>query len=84
MQVLRLNEMMKQRIEEREFYLSIERIKIADFRNSRRTSESDHIWQPEDIFKLSFDSERKTDETNRQLTFKEAKQLFGSRIKKAT
>lgn len=69
----------KRRLEDQELYLAVERIKIADFRNANR-GRNEMATKPQDIFQLSFDKARMADE--RPLTFKEAKALFGSKIKK--
>jgi hypothetical protein len=77
--VLRVIRNQKKFIDDQELYLAVERIKIADFRNAHR-GKNEIATRPQDIFQLSFDKALTTDE--RPLTFKEAKALFGSKMKK--
>jgi hypothetical protein len=78
LEILRLYEQQKKVEEEREFYLSVKRIEIANFINAHRGQNSKTI-KPEDVFKLSFDKDIVYE---RPLTYKEKKALFGSRIRK--
>ncbi len=81
MEMLRYYESQKQREEDREFYLSVKRIEIADFKNAhwKFPGVPDGKLRPRDIFKLSFDQ---PEQEERPLSFKEAKALFGSRIRR--
>ncbi len=54
MLILRLYEQQQQIIDEREFFMGIKRIEIADFRNVHRGNSS--VITPQDIFKLSYDT----------------------------
>jgi hypothetical protein len=78
MEMLRHYESQKQREEDREFYLSVKRIEIADFKNANWSFPGGKL-KPRDIFKLSFDV---PEQEERPLSFKEAKALFGSRIRR--
>jgi hypothetical protein len=73
---LKLHDTVKHDNDLRELFLGVARIMIADFRNVHREKGAP-IVMPWHVFKLSYD---KIEE--RPLTFKEAKALFGSRIKK--
>lgn len=77
-EMLKLYEREKRINEDREFYLSVKRIEIADYKNANWKYPGGPL-KPTDIFKLSFDKEETKE---RQLTFKEAKALFGSRMRK--
>lgn len=83
MEVLKLFKRQKKLIDDREFVMSIERIKIADFRNANFRKENGEPLklEPCDVFHLSYDKPIE-ETTERPMTFKEAKALFGSKIKK--
>jgi hypothetical protein len=83
MEVFKMVRSNQKHLEEREFYLAVERIKIADFKNAHFRTESGQPLdvKPEDIFQLSYDKIR-TDVDERPVTFKEAKALYGSKFKR--
>jgi hypothetical protein len=80
MEMLRLYEQQKRREDDKEFYLSVKRIEIADFKNANWKFQGGPVKE-KDIFKLSFDKEEE-EVKERPLTFREAKALFGSRIRR--
>jgi hypothetical protein len=78
---LKMHDLTKKHEQERQHYedifLGVTRIMIADFRNAH--SSTGNITEPKDVFRLSFEKEVVQE---RPLTFKEAKILFGSRIRR--
>lgn len=72
----------KQKLDDLEMYLFVERIKIADFKNVHfRTEGGGQLdLKPTDVFRLSFDKIEKTSDT--QMSMKEARALLGSKFKK--
>jgi hypothetical protein len=70
--------------EKRELYLSVERIKIADFKNShfRKKSGQPLNLKPEDIWRLSFDKDDKKKKAEKKMTPEEVEKKFGKVGKK--
>lgn len=54
------------------------RIQWADFRNANK-GKNEPMVEPQDLIRLSFDKEKVPE---KKLSFKEAKEQFGSRIKR--
>jgi hypothetical protein len=83
LEVLRLNDIIQQKIDDMEHFLLVHGMQIADFRNVNFRNENDQPLKLtfSDIFpNLSFSKELQTKE--RKLTFKEQKQILGSRFKR--
>jgi len=78
---LKMHDITKRQDQERQYYedifLGVTRIMIADFRNAH--SSAGNTITPQDVFRLSFEKEAVQE---RPLTYKEAKALFGSRIRR--
>jgi hypothetical protein len=76
--VLKLHKDNQRRLSERELPIELTRSFMALFANANR-KENARVFEPQDFYKLSTD---KISVEERPLTFKEAKQMYGSRLKK--
>jgi hypothetical protein len=74
----------KRRFDDREFIMSIERIKIADFKNAnfRKKDGKPLNLDPEDIWRLSFDEEKKKKKEKKRMSPEEVEKKFGKVGKK--
>jgi hypothetical protein len=82
LEVLKLNDSVQQKISDWESYVYFKRMQICDFRNAHFRNEGGQPLnlKPEEFWPLSFD--KNIPQKERPLTFKEQKQLLGSRFKR--
>lgn len=81
LEVLKLNDAIQEKINDWEAFVYFKRIQICDFRNANFQIDGKPLnLKPEEFWPLSFDKD--IPQKERKLTFKEQKQLLGSKFKR--